>query len=89
MDCFQQNTRIENLAATVRNYITDSVQNGFSVGIVAFTDYARTLADIQMITGQEVRSALLAAVPSSADGGTSIGAGLLECQQVSFITIDP
>lgn len=84
INCLQQGTRIENLATTVRNYITDSVQDGFSVGIVIFDNIARTLADIQMITGQEVRSVLLAAVPSSAGGGTSIGAGLLECQQVSF-----
>lgn len=72
------------MAATVRSYIATYVQDGFSVGIVEFFTYARTVAAIQMITGQEVRDHLLAAVPIEPGGSTDIGAGLQLCQQVSF-----
>lgn len=70
------------MAKTVRNYITDYVQDGFSVGIVHFDSNAQTVAAIQEVTGPAVRSRLLQAVPTSAGGGTNIGDGLTTCQRV-------
>ena len=59
------------------------MRNGTYVGIVDFDDKATIAANMTLVRGLDLREALLAAVPSTADGGTSIGAGLQQCQQVS------
>lgn len=69
----------------MRSYIGDYVPDGFSVGITLFTSTAYTAAAMVEVTDESVRSGLLSAVPTSASGGTNIGAGLEKCQQVIVI----
>ena len=79
-----QGERIQSLGKTVEEYITNYAVDGSSVGIVLFSDTASTVARMTEIKQQSDRTALFRAVPTSAGGGTSIGAGLQLCQQVSI-----
>lgn len=77
-----QGDRIANLATTVRHFISYYVSEGTYVGIVQFNSNASTLAGMTLVRGQTERDNLLRAVPTTAGGGTSIGAGIQQCQQV-------
>lgn len=84
LHCIFQGDRIESLARAARAFITTYLQNGSAVGIVHFNTDAVTAAEVMQVNSQADKDVLLAAVPTQVTGSTSIGDGLLECQQVSL-----
>ena len=78
--CFK--SRIGVMSQSIKIYIGAYARNNTALGIVAFSNYASVLAQMTEITSSAVRSSLSAAVPTKANGGTNIGAGLETCQTV-------
>lgn len=74
------------MGSAVANYLRNYLDDGTAVGIVSFSSAATVLADMTVIRGESSRDALINAVPIKAAGGTSIGAGIQECAQVSCLT---
>ncbi|XP_006813356.2 calcium-activated chloride channel regulator 1-like [Saccoglossus kowalevskii] len=69
--------RIIKLGQVVNIYITDWVSNGDELGMVEFSDSATTLSQLVTIDAS-TRAQLSALIPTTTDGSTSIGAGLLK-----------
>ncbi|XP_070557745.1 calcium-activated chloride channel regulator 1-like [Ptychodera flava] len=57
-------------------FIENTIEDGSFVGIVRFSDSATVLAELTEIKSNAERQELVAKVPKSANGATSIGAGL-------------
>ena len=73
------------MSRLVQIYIEAYLKDQTAVGIVSFQDYATVHAPMTVITSSSVRASLASKVPSTADGGTSIIAGLHKCQEVRII----
>lgn len=71
------------MGSAVANYLRNYLDDGAAVGIISFSSAANILADMTVIDGEASRDALIDAVPVVAGGGTSIGAGIQACAQVS------
>ena len=65
--------------AAVSNFILNNVENGTSVGIVTFRGTGNIVHPMLTISSQADREKLVSTLSSSANGGTSIGAGILSC----------
>lgn len=70
-----QNGRLGAAVQSARNYI-ERVEEGSSVGIVAFDDISELLLGLTPITDTASRNTVKAAIPNFTDGATSIGAGI-------------
>ena len=66
----------------VQIYIEAYLKEQTAVGIVSFQSYATVLAPMTVIASSAERGSLASKVPTIADGGTSIIAGLEQCQGV-------
>ena len=73
------------MSRQVQIYIETYLRDNTAVGIVSFRDVATVHAPMTVITSSAVRESLASAVPTTADGGTSIVAGLEKCQEVRII----
>ena len=73
------------MSRLVQIYIEAYLRDNTAVGIVSFEDEATVLAQMTVITSPAVRGSLASKVPTTADGGTSIVAGLQKCQEVNII----
>ena len=73
------------MSRQVQIYIEAYLKDQTAVGIVSFQDYATVHAPMTVITSSSVRASLASKVPTIADGGTSIIAGLQKCQEVRII----
>ena len=71
----------------VQIYIEAYLKNQTAVGIVSFQSYATVLAPMTVIDSPAVRGSLASKVPTTADGGTRIMAGLEKCQGVRIIDV--
>ena len=73
------------MSLLVQIYIETYLRNDTAVGIVSFKNAATVHAPMTVITSPAVKSSLASKVPTSASGGTSIMAGLQQCQKVKII----
>ncbi|KAI0231358.1 hypothetical protein LSAT2_018261 [Lamellibrachia satsuma] len=75
-------TRIQKLRQAAADFLLKVVPTGYSIGIVTFSTGASTVAYLTTITDENVKRTLVAKLPSTVDGSTAIGTGLLEGVQV-------
>ena len=75
------------MSLLVQIYIETYLRDNTAVGIVSFEDVATVLAPMTVITSPAVRGSLASKVPTTADGGTRIMAGLENCQGVRIIDV--
>ncbi|KAK2180610.1 hypothetical protein NP493_436g02058 [Ridgeia piscesae] len=69
-------TKLARLRQTVAQFIFKAVPTGYSVGLVTFSSSASVSASLTEITSQSDREQLVGKLPTHANGGTAIGAGL-------------
>ena len=77
-----QVTRLQKLRQTAADLLLNVVRVDDHVGIVTFNHTASTISPLRKINCLAVRQQLTSMLPTISDGGTSIGAGLLEGVQV-------
>ena len=70
------------MSEVVQSYILNYLRDGTAVGIVSFDGTANLLSGMLGLTSPYIRQSLASRVPTTANGGTGIGAGLQLCQQV-------
>lgn len=68
--------RILKLQKTARRWLLHEVADGSEVAIIKFSKHAKLVHGLSRIEGAESRKALAESLDVTADGGTSIGAGL-------------
>ena len=73
------------MSQTVKDFISTYITNGTAVGIVEFDSRAYERAPIRVIKSEVDRNNLIASVPTSAGGGTNIGAGINKCREVCIL----
>ena len=73
------------MSRLVQIYIEAYLRDNTAVGIVSFNYVATIHAPMTVITSPAIRRNLASKVPSTADGGRSIVAGLEKCQKVRII----
>lgn len=83
----QREKRISIMGSAVANYLRNYLDDGTEVGIVSFSSAATVLAEMTKILNDTTREELIAAVPTTAGGGTSIGAGMEKCAEVKEIPV--
>ena len=71
------------MGSAVANYLRNYLEDGSAVGIVKFSSSTTLLADMTTIVDEGTRTTLISVVPTTVGGGTSIGAGMLRCGEVS------
>ena len=71
------------MGSAVVNYLRNYLDTGTTVGIVKFSSSATVVAEMTTILDDTTRDYLVSTVPISAGGGTSIGAGMKKCKEVS------
>ena len=65
------------------NYLLNIVATGTSVAVVTFSTKGKIVNTLLQINNQTDRDKLVASLPSTTGGRTSIGSGMLSCIQVS------
>jgi len=75
------------MSDAMKIYIQDYLRNGSAVGIVAFNSVAHILANMVVVSDDDVREVLSSVLPYTASGGTSILSGLQTCIAVSAVFI--
>ncbi|KAK3104414.1 hypothetical protein FSP39_001599 [Pinctada imbricata] len=73
---------LQNLRKAADSYISDTANDKTWVGIVEFSSVAYICHNITRVTSTTVRKSLVNALPTSASGQTSIGAGLEKAYQM-------
>lgn len=63
-------------------FILQAAPTDSDIGIVEFSSAASTLSDLTQIDSYSGRQALVKKLPTDANGGTSIGSGILEALKV-------
>ena len=71
-------SRIGKLHRASENFLKTVVLQNMSVGLVTFSNDAKTLMGLTEITSERDRQKLVDKLPVNADGGTAIGLGLLQ-----------
>lgn len=64
-------------------FIMQAAPSGSDIGLVEFESTATTLSDLVRIDTYKDRETINALLPTSAEGGTSIGSGVLEALEVN------
>ena len=70
------------MGSAIASYLRNYLEDGSAVGIVKFSSTATVLADMTTIVDESTRTTLISVVPTTAGGGTSIGAGIPRCGEV-------
>jgi len=70
------------MSDAIKLYIHNYLRDGSAVGIVAFNTTAQILANMTVLSDDDVRKILSSVLPYTADGGTSILFGLQTCIKV-------
>jgi len=75
------------MSDAMKVYIQEYLRKEAAVGIVTFNRSAHILANITVVSDNDVREVLSSVLPHSADGGTSISSGLRTCIEVCAVFI--
>lgn len=82
--------RVHKLRKTARRWILHEVADGSYVAIIRFAKAARLVHPLKRIEDEESRKALADSLGTTADGGTSIGAGLyVAVKKILFNATNP
>ncbi|XP_052070311.1 calcium-activated chloride channel regulator 1-like isoform X1 [Mytilus californianus] len=75
----QKNNRNSKMYTAASNFLLNMVADGTSVGVATFNNIGRIVHQMLTISSQSDRQQLVASLPTTTGGTTSIGAGLLAC----------
>ncbi|XP_070559828.1 calcium-activated chloride channel regulator 1-like isoform X2 [Ptychodera flava] len=74
--------RLTKLRQAASTFIRKTIDQGNYLGIVEFSDFAQELAPMTLIDGKDSRETLIARLPHSVGGWTSIGGAVLKAIEV-------
>ncbi|CAG2193770.1 CLCA3_4 [Mytilus edulis] len=75
----KKNERSSKMYTAASNFLLNMVADGTSVGVATFNNKGRIVHQMLTISSQSDRQQLVASLPTTTGGTTSIGAGLLAC----------
>ncbi|XP_033122891.1 calcium-activated chloride channel regulator 2-like [Anneissia japonica] len=75
---FLQGVPLKKLRQGTMRYLSSTIDTGSYVGIVEFSTFGTELAPLTLVSDDSSRDKLIAALPSSVSGRTSIGSGVLK-----------
>ncbi|KAK3102559.1 hypothetical protein FSP39_012186 [Pinctada imbricata] len=79
--------KLDNLVIACTDYIQTRVREGTVIGIVTFNSKAQVIYPMTMVKNKGDRDDLVKVLPTSAIGGTSIGAGMLKAIELQSLSI--
>ncbi|VDI43233.1 Hypothetical predicted protein [Mytilus galloprovincialis] len=84
----KKNERSSKMYTATSNFLLNMVADGTSVGVATFNNKGRVVHQLLTISSQSDRQQLVASLPTTTGGTTSIGAGLLACITALNSSID-
>ena len=76
-------SRFNDMIASAKTFIDEFIADGSAVGIVEFDSSAYIRSHMVVIRNDNDRQSLKNTLPTTPDGGTAIGAGILKAIEVS------